>query len=98
LLMPESGHFRVEHKQSSELQTVLAEEAICSELRKLQLTRKNTGNFCSAESGSQKSISAGKYQREKVRIFPGVDGKNENGPGEGPAFANKIENGFECFL
>jgi hypothetical protein len=89
LLMPESGHFRVEHKQSSELQTVLAEEAICSELRKLQLTRKNTGNFCSAESGSPKSISAGKYQR---------DGKNENGPGEGPAFANKIENGFECFL
>jgi hypothetical protein len=37
--MPESGHFGVEYKQSSELQTVLAEEAVRSQLRKLQLTR-----------------------------------------------------------
>lgn len=44
------------------------------------------------------SISVGKYQREKVRFFSGADGKKENGPGEGPAFASKIENRFECFL
>jgi hypothetical protein len=95
--MPESGHFGVEQKQSSELQTVLAEDAVCSQLRKLQLTRGIQGILLRRERFAA-SISVGKYQREKVKIFPGVDGKKENGPGEGPAFASKKENGFEYFL
>jgi hypothetical protein len=95
--MPESGHFGLEYKQSSELQTVLAEEAVRSQLRKLQLTRGIQGTLLRRERFAA-SISVGKYQREKGRIFPGVDGKKENGPGEGPACATKIENGFECFL
>jgi len=95
--MSESGHFGVEHKQSSELQTVLAEDAVCSQLRKLQLTRGIQGILLRRERFAA-SISVGKYQL-KGQDFPMVkDGKKENGPGEGPAFANKIENGFECFL
>jgi len=96
--MPESGHFGVEQKQSSELQTVLAEEAVCSRLRKLQLTRGNTGNFAPSESGSPRLYPSVSTSVKRSGFFPGVDGKKENGPGEGPAFASKIENGFECFL
>jgi hypothetical protein len=61
----------------------------------------NTGEyreFCSSESGSPRLYPSVSTSVKRSGFFPGVDGKKENGPGEGPAFASKIENGFECFL